>query len=336
MFLNGKFISLDNPVQLEWCGQCIKQPVSISNQLCENHLGSSLHNLAVSGNKSEEMTPKLEYFTKYDVDPEVLHDENLGGQSSGETKSVSVEISDMMCTEDGHVFLCLSSTKVIQTKRCFENKRADGILKYTEKGKYMSMCKLQNTPRSICTLPTGTDSIISIRHGIQFVNLQEMTAGKTIKLVGSECGGVAVIKGMIYVGDHSAVHVLDQIGRLYKTIKVPCAPQIFTQNIDGRLYCACKSDLFCLSSDGSFVYSYNSSELGKVTSVKVDAQGRIFASGSELQVFYPYKPRIDRVLRKDDNHGEISAFCFSSDFSKVYVGHNDEKCVQLFTVMKTE
>lgn len=335
MYLNGKFINTDDPTQLEWCSRCIKQPVNISNQTCWNHLGSSFEGLAIA-EKSDEV-PKLEYFTKFDVNPEILHAEAATDQHGGEVKSVSVEMGDMVCTPDGHIIICVSSIRTAQSKRSrsLEHKHAYALLKYTDKGKYVDMCKLGDVSKSICTLPSGTEAVVSNRHGIQFINIPEMTPGRTIRL-GSECGGVFVNKGMLYVGDTSNLYIVDLIGRLYNTIQVPCLPESICTNKDGRLYCTSKNMFFCLKNDGSIIYSYNSSDLGQVTAVKVDKRGNIYVAGSEIQVFYPYKQKMDRVLRKEDGNGDISAFCLSNDFSRMFIGHNERKCVGIYTLQNAQ
>lgn len=331
MYFNNKPTLTDHPVSLNWCSKCTSQPVTLSSQICENHLGSSFDALSVSEDNARDLPkPDFEYLAKFNVEQELCFDSNP--EQKDDIKLTTTEFSDIVFTDDDHLILCSSGSRVIQNRRArnSETRFSQKLLKYSEKGKYVSQCHLDGPPRKICLLQSGKEAVVTLGQKIQFVSLLDMSPMKSVT-IGSDCTGVALVNRMIYVGDSSKIHVLDQIGRHYRTIDSPCTPSNIRRNLDGRLYCTTGSALWCITPEGSLVYSYNATDLGPANAVAPDSKGNIYVGGSELQMFHPYRAKVERILLKEDGNGTIKALCFNNDFTKMFISNNEGKSISVYT-----
>lgn len=331
MYFNNKPTSSDHGVNLNWCSRCMPQPVNFSSQLCENHAGMNLDGLSISQPPATESTKlNFDLLSKFEIDPDMCFD--TSPDQKEDIKSTSIAFSDMVYSADDHLIICISGTRILQSRRARtpESRNCQKLLKYSEKGKHLAQCILNGSPRKICLLSSG-EAVVTLGKKIQFVNLPDLTPGRSM-VIGSDCTGIAVVNNMIYVSDTTKLHVLDTIGRQLKTIDLPCPMNTMHLNADGRLYCTAGLSFCCLALDGSLVYSYNSSDLGTVNTVRSDKQGNIYVAGDELQMFYPYKSQVDRILSKEDGLGIIHAICFNNTHTKIFVANNDKKNITVYTL----
>lgn len=331
MYFNNKPTSSDHGVNLNWCSRCMPQPVNFSSQLCENHAGMNLDGLSISQPPATESTKlNFDLLSKFEIDPDMCFD--TPPDQKEDIKSTSIAFSDMVYSADDHLIICISGTRILQSRRARipESRNCQKLLKYSEKGKHLAQCILNGSPRKICLLSSG-EAVVTLGKKIQFVNLPDLTPGRSM-VIGSDCTGIAVVNNMIYVSDTTKLHVLDTIGRQLKTIDLPCPMNTMHLNADGRLYCTAGLSFCCLALDGSLVYSYNSSDLGTVNTVRSDKQGNIYVAGDELQMFYPYKSQVDRILSKEDGLGIIHAICFNNTHTKIFVANNDKKNITVYTL----
>lgn len=331
MYFNNKQTSSDHGVNLNWCSRCMPQPVNFSSQLCENHVGMNMDGLSISQPPATE-SPKLNFdlLSKFEIDPDMCFD--TPPDQKEDIRSTSIAFSDMVYSAEDHLIICISGTRILQSRRSrtSESRNCQKLLKYSEKGKYVAQCILEGSPRKICLL-SSVEAVVTLGKKIQFVSMPDMSPGRSM-LIGSDCTGIAVVNNMIYVGDTTKMHVLDKIGRLLKTIDLPFPVNTIHLNADGRLYCTTGVSFCSLTLGGSLIYSYNSSDLGTVNTVRSDKQGNIYVAGDELQMFYPYKSQVDRILGKEDGLGVIHAICFNNTQTKIFVANNDRKNITVYTL----
>ncbi|CAC5362651.1 unnamed protein product [Mytilus coruscus] len=209
---------------------------------------------------------------------------------------------------------------------------------YDETDTYLSSITSPDKPWDVAAIRGTTTAVMSSRFepNIYFINIERRTKSSPIEVKQIGGYGVAATKDNIFVGTKEMIKVLDLRGNLIRTISLKeteCTVSYVSVFSNGNICYTIGDKICCITSDGDLVFSYASPELHDARNIEIDDAGNIYVLGRYSQNLHQLTSTgtfVNILLKK--TLSEPLAFCFSKDFSKVYIA---DKCGKSISVFKT-
>ncbi|VDI83343.1 Hypothetical predicted protein [Mytilus galloprovincialis] len=206
-----------------------------------------------------------------------------------------------------------------------------------ENDAYQSSINCSCSPWDITAIPGTTTAVMSSkdRPWIQFIDTSKRMLLKKIEVDQSENCGIAATKDHIIIAPKGKMQVLDVSGKFKSNIclaGIDFAVSCIYLCSNGNICFSFKDSVYCITSDGTSVFTYASPDLRDPRSLQMADDSHIYVVGHYSHNIHKLTSTgtlVDILL--NDYISKPLAFCFNHDFSKIYVANKDGKVISVFT-----
>ncbi|XP_052066383.1 uncharacterized protein LOC127706031 [Mytilus californianus] len=191
-------------------------------------------------------------------------------------------------------------------------------------------------PWNIAAIPGTTTAVMSGRTDpyVRFLDITKRRLSKKVKVGQSGSGSIAVTKDNIFVTIKGKIQVLDLSGKVKRIISLKHEQAInwyisVCQN--GNICYSSGNAVHCITSVGCPVFSYSSSDLLYARNAITDDADNIYVLDCESSNIHKLTSTGNLVdILWDESLSEPYVFCFSKDFSKIYIANKKGRTVSVF------
>ncbi|CAG2256377.1 unnamed protein product [Mytilus edulis] len=201
---------------------------------------------------------------------------------------------------------------------------------------YQSLMSFPYSPWNIQIIPETTTAVMSSKYKpyILFIDIIERSIIQKIEVKQSESGGIAASKDNIFVGTVGNIQVFDDNGYFEREIRLHhnhIAIKYICVCLNGNICYSVGHEVHCITPDGDPVFTYAAHNFRNARNIIIDNFDYIYVLGSESNNIHKLSTAgslVDILLK--DNVSDPLAFCFSNDWSKIYIADEDGEKMSVF------
>ncbi|VDI83341.1 Hypothetical predicted protein [Mytilus galloprovincialis] len=207
---------------------------------------------------------------------------------------------------------------------------------FDEHDNFLSSISSPAKPWNIAAIPGTTTAVMSGRTDpyVRFLDIRQRRFSKKVKVGQSGSGCIAVTKDNIFVTIKGEIQVLDLNGKVKRIISLKQEQAInwyISVCPNGNIYYSSGNAIHSITSDGCPVFTYASSDLRYARNAITDDADNIYVLDCESSNIHKLTSAGNLVdILWDDSLSEPYVFCFSKDFSKIYIANKKGRTVSVF------
>jgi hypothetical protein len=234
------------------------------------------------------------------------------------------QVSNMVVDKDGNLILA---------DRTF-------LRMYSKDGKSVKECKLGGEAWDIsCHKKSGRIAVTLRSNGILFVDNFIAQTTISLKYI-ADCTCVTWVDDKVYVSEYDtngrdSIHILDSNGKHISTIfGISSINRAwYIHHRDNNIYYTDANKVYCITKDGSNVFTFCSPDLIWADGIDTDRQRNAYAVGrtsNNILRLSPDGQNSDIIMKEEDGISNPITLCFSRDFKKLFVLNEGGKRVVVY------
>ncbi|XP_063400170.1 uncharacterized protein LOC134684790 [Mytilus trossulus] len=205
-----------------------------------------------------------------------------------------------------------------------------------ENDNFLSSISFSAKPWNIEAIPGTTTAVMTGRTDpyVRFLDIRKRRFLKKVKVGQSGSGSIAVTKDNIFVTIKGEIQVLDLNGKVKRIIGLKQEQAInwyISVCPNGNICYSNGNAVHSITSDGCPVFTYASPDLRYARNAITDNADNIYildCKSSNLHKLTSTGNLVDILW--DDSLSEPYVFCFSKNFSKIYIANNKGRTMSVF------